>query len=139
MAIQPLLLGIGWIESESKEIFIMSIITSNQSKRESILDPIFLLFISVLVVLLVFAVAAANRNYFIANVLQTYDSAPAGLSLNSEVSFSSDQRYWSEYCDSGWTSDSACDAIVARAQSCTASVDSTYCSAYESYLQEFGN
>lgn len=115
----------------------MSIITSNQQKRESILDPIFLLFISVLVVLLVFAVAAANRNYFVENVLQTYGSAPAGLSLNSEFSFAADQRYWSENCDSGWSSDSVCDAIVARTQSCTISVDSAYCSAYESYLQQF--
>ena len=115
----------------------MSIITSNQSKRQSSLDPIFLLFVSVLVVLLVFAVAAANGNYFIGNLLQTYDNAPAGLSLNSEVSFASDQRYWSENCDAGWSSNSVCDAIVARAQSCTASVDSAYCSAYENYLQEF--
>lgn len=116
----------------------MSIITSNQHKRQSTLDPIFLLFLSVLVVLLVFAVTAANRNW-INSVLQTYDSAPAGLTLNSEVSFASDQQYWSEYCDSGWSSDSACDAILARSQSCTASVDSAYCSAYQSYLQEFGN
>ena len=136
MAIQVLFLGIGWIESESKEILVMSIITSNQPKRESIVDPIFFLFISVLVVLLVFAVAAANRN-LIGNLLQTSDNAPAGLSLNAEVSFAADQRYWSENCDSGWSSDSACDAIVARAQSCTASVDSAYCSAYENYLQEF--
>ncbi len=114
----------------------MSIITSNQPKRQSIVDPIFLLFISVLVVLLVFAMAAANRN-LIGNLLQTHDNAPAGLTLNSQVSFASDQRYWSENCDNGWSSNSVCDAIVARAQSCTASVDSAYCSAYESYLQEF--
>ena len=115
----------------------MSIITSNQQKRQSIVDPIFILFLSVLVVLLVFAVAAANRN-LIGNLLQTYDNTPAGLTMNSEVSFASDQRYWAEYCDSGWSSDPACDAIVARAQACTASVDSAYCSAYESYLQELG-
>ena len=115
----------------------MSIITSNQQKRQSFVDPIFILFFSVLVVLLVFAVFTANRNYFIGNVLQTYDNAPAGLTLNSEVSFASDQRYWSENCDAGWSSNSVCDAIVARAQSCTASVDSAYCSAYEKYLQEF--
>lgn len=138
MGILLLLLGIGWIESESKEISSMSIITSNQQKRQSIVDPIFLLFISVLVVLLVFAFAAANRS-LIGNLLQTHDNAPAGLTLNSEVSFASDQRYWAESCDSGWSSDSACDAILARSQSCTASVDSDYCSAYESYLQEFGN
>ena len=116
----------------------MSIITSNQPKRQTVVDPIFVLFISVLVVLLVFAFTAANRN-LIGNLLQTSVNAPAGLSIDSEVSFASDQRYWSEYCDSGWSSDSACDAIVARSQSCTASVDSAYCSAYESYLQELGN
>ena len=116
----------------------MSIITSNEPKRQSIVDPIFILFISVLVVLLVFAVSAANRN-LIGSMLQTYDNIPAGLSLNSEVSFASDQRYWAEYCDSGWSSNAVCDAIVARAQSCTASVDSAYCSAYETYLQELGN
>ena len=116
----------------------MSIITSNQPKRQSYVDPIFILFLSVLVVLLVFAFSAANRN-LIGNVLQPYESAPAGLSLNSKVSFASDQRYWSEYCDSGWSSDAACDAIVARTQACSASVDSAYCSAYESYLQELNN
>ena len=114
----------------------MSIITSNQTKRQTVVDPIFVLFVSVLVVLLVFAFTAANRN-LIGNLLQTSVNPPAGLSLNSEVSFASDQRYWSEYCDSGWSSDSVCDAIVARAQSCTASVESAYCSAYENYLQEF--
>jgi hypothetical protein len=116
----------------------MSIITSNQPKRQSIVDPIFILFVSVLVVLLVFAFTAANRN-LIGNMLQTYDSAPAGLTLNSEVSFATDLNYWSESCDSGWSSDSVCDAIMARTQACSASVDSAYCSAYESYLQELGN
>lgn len=116
----------------------MSIITSNEPKRQSIVDPIFILFISVLVVLLVFAVSAANRN-LIGSMLQTYDNIPVGLSLNSDVSFASDQRYWAEYCDSGWSSNAVCDAIVARAQACTTSVDSAYCSAYEKYLQELGN
>ena len=116
----------------------MSIITSNQQKRQSV-DPIFILFFSVLLVLLVFAISAANGNYFVERLLQTNDSAPAGLSLNSQVSFAVDQRYWSESCDSGWSSDAACDAIVARTQACSASVDSAYCSAYESYLQEFNH
>ena len=112
----------------------MSIITSNQGKRQSIVDPIFILFVSVLVVLLVFAFSAANRN-LIGNVLQIHESAPAGLSLNSEVLFASDLRYWSEYCDSGWSSNSVCEAIVARTQSCAASVDSVYCATYDEYLK----
>jgi len=115
----------------------MSIVTSHQPhlpKRQSVVDPIFILFLSVLVVLLIFAFSAANRN-LIGNMLQTHESAPAGLSLNSAVSFSADQKYWAEYCDSGWSSDSGCDAIVARTQACTTSVDSVYCSAYETYLR----
>jgi hypothetical protein len=117
----------------------MSILTSNQQKRQSSLDPIFVLFFSVWLVLLVFAISAANGNYFVEKVPQTYDSAPAGLSLNSQVLFASDQRYWSEYCVSGWSSDATCDAIVARTQACSVSVDSAYCSTYESYLQELDN
>jgi hypothetical protein len=114
----------------------MSIITSNRPKKQTLVDPIFVLFFSVLLVLLVLAMAAANGSSFVERILQTNDSAPAGLTLNSEVSFASDQLYWSEHCDSGWSSDSACDAIVARAQACSASVNSAYCSAYESYLLE---
>ena len=114
----------------------MSIITSNQQKRQSIVDPIFILFLSVLAVFLIFAISAASRSYFIENVLQSSNNVPAGLTLNSKVSFATDQLYWSEHCDSGWSSNSVCDAIVARTQSCSASVDSAYCSAYESYLEQ---
>lgn len=113
----------------------MSIFTSNQQKRQSVVDPIFILFFFVLVVLLIFAFSATNRN-LVGNVLQTIEGAPAASSLSRNVSFSADQQYWAEYCDSGWSADSECDAIFARAQACTASVDSAYCSAYESYLQE---
>lgn len=113
----------------------MSIFTSNQQKRQNVVDPIFILFLSVLVVLLIFAFSAANRDS-IGNVLKTFESAPAASSLNREVSFSVDQQYWAEYCDSGWSSDSVCDAIVTRTQACAVSVDSAYCSAYETYLQE---
>ena len=117
----------------------MSILTSNQRKRQSSLDPIFMLIYSILLVLLVFAISAANGNYYIEKVLQTYNSAPASLSLNGQVLFASDERYWSEHCVSGWSSDDTCDAIVARTQACSVSVDSAYCSTYESYLQEFDN
>jgi hypothetical protein len=117
----------------------MSLITSNQQKRQTSVDPILILFFSVLLVLLIFGISAANGSYIVEKLLQTNDSAPAGLTLNSQVSFTADQRYWSKHCDSGWSSDAACDAIVARTQVCSASVDSAYCSAYESYLQEFNN
>lgn len=115
----------------------MSIITSNQQKRQSVVDPIFILFFSVLLVLLVFAISAANGNYFIEKLLPNNDTAPAGLTLNSQVSFAADQRYWSENCDSGWSANATCDAIVARSQACSISVESAYCSSYQTYLQDF--
>jgi cbb3-type cytochrome oxidase cytochrome c subunit len=118
----------------------MSIITSNQPKRQISIDPIFILFFSVLLVLLVFAISAANGSSLVEKVLQTRDNAPAaGVSLNTQVSFAADQLYWSENCESGWSEDATCEAIVARTQSCSISVDSTYCSAYENYLQEFNH
>ena len=117
----------------------MSIITSNQTKRQTVVDPILILFVSVLVVLLVFAFTMANRDFFTTTVLQTYDTAPAGLSLNSNVSFSADERYWDTNCSIGWSSDAVCDAIVARTQACSTSVNSAYCSAYENYLQQPDN
>ena len=54
-----------------------------------------------------------------------------------EISFASDEQYWDFYCSNGWTSDSTCDAIVLRVQSCVGSIASPYCSTYENYLQEF--
>ena len=114
----------------------MSIITSNQQKRQTTLDPIVILFVSVLLVLLVFAISAANGNFLVEKVFQFRHGATAELSLNNQVSFAADQLYWSEYCESGWSADATCDAIVARAESCSISAESAYCSAYEDYLQE---
>lgn len=117
----------------------MSIITSNQSKRQTIVDPILILFVSVLVVLLVFAFTIANRDFFTSNILQGSDTASAGLSLNSNVSFAADERYWDANCNTGWSTDAVCDAIVARTQACSVSVDSAYCSSYKNYIQQSDN
>ena len=117
----------------------MSIITSNQSKRQTVVDPILILFVSVLVVLLVFAFTVANRDFFTSNVLQTSEIAPAALSLNSNVSFAADERYWDANCSTGWGSDAVCDAIVARTQSCSVNLDSAYCSAYKNYMAQSDN
>ena len=55
----------------------------------------------------------------------------------ADISFASDEQYWDFYCSNGWTSDSTCDDIVSRVQSCVGSIASPYCSTYENYLQEF--
>jgi len=58
-------------------------------------------------------------------------------SAGADISFASDEQYWDFYCRNGWTSDSTCDDIVSRVQSCVGSIASPYCLTYEDYLQEF--
>ena len=137
MAIQLLLLGIGWIESGSKEIITMSTISPKQAKSQGLIDPIFIL--TVLVVILTFVVFAPSNNLYnsVENTLGSFGNTSAGLSANRVVSFSSDQQYWEANCSYGWSSDATCDVIVQRSQSCASSVDSAYCSAYDKYLQKF--
>ena len=113
----------------------MSTLSQKQARSKGIIDPIFIL--AVLVVILTFVVfAPANNLYNSAeNTLGSFRKASTGLTASSVVSFSSDLQYWESNCTHGWTSDTACDVIVQRTQSCSASVDSVYCSAYDKYLQ----
>lgn len=59
------------------------------------------------------------------------------VSVIPEPSFTSDQGYWNENCSHGWASDTTCEAIVSRVQSCLVNKTSLYCSAYETYMKEF--
>ena len=115
----------------------MSTISPKQTKSQGLIDPIFIL--AVLVVILTFIVFAPANNLYnsVETTLGSFGNAAAGVSVNSVVSFASDQQYWEANCTNGWSSDATCDAIVQRAQSCSASVDSAYCSAYDKYLQTF--
>jgi len=61
----------------------------------------------------------------------------SSISTNANYSFSVDQYYWSANCSHGWSSNSTCDDIVARSQSCSISADSAYCSEYNNYLEQF--
>jgi hypothetical protein len=56
---------------------------------------------------------------------------------NTSYSFSADQQYWAANCSNGWSSNSTCDDIVARSQSCSISGESAYCSEYSNYLKQF--
>jgi len=114
----------------------MSTISPKQTKSQGIIDPIFIL--AVLVVILTFVVfAPANKLYnSVESTLGSFGNTSAGLTTNFVVSFSSDLEYWESNCSRGWSSDATCDLIVQRTQSCTYSVDSTYCSAYEKYLHK---
>jgi hypothetical protein len=115
----------------------MSLITSKQQKRYGIVDPIFILFSSALVILALFALSTGNVSDLIEDVLGSFSTTQASSSVNNVPSFASDLRYWEANCTGKWSSDAICEAIAARTQSCTLSVDSVYCSAYDNYLQQY--
>jgi hypothetical protein len=117
----------------------MSIITSKQQKRHSLLDPIFYLFIATLILLIYFAALTGNIDYTLNTWWTAFEDTPTRVSVDRAPSFATDQAYWQANCSHRWTSDSACEAITLRSQSCKASVDSAYCSAYNNYLKQFKN
>jgi len=57
------------------------------------------------------------------------------LYMTVRASFPLDEQYWDSNCNSGWISNSKCDAIVLRVRSCVVNVASSYCSTHESYIQ----
>lgn len=116
----------------------MSIITSKPQKRHITVDPIFILFLSALSVLTIFAVSTGSLDSLVENTVESLRSAPANVSVNNVPSFTADQKYWEANCTSGWSSDSLCDAIAGRTQACELSTDSAYCSAYSKYMKQFG-
>jgi len=118
----------------------MSTISSNQEKRQALVDPTYVLgFLVLILALLLLGPLSANTYNSISSVLGTLDSAPSGVSAGTNVSFISDQQYWDANCSHGWSSESTCENIVQRSQSCVVNVTSSYCSEYDAYLQQFRN
>jgi hypothetical protein len=118
----------------------MSTISSKQEKRHGLVDPVYaLVFLILILALLLVGPFAGNASSSISGALGALSGAPAVLSDSSEVSFTADQQYWDANCTGGWSSDSACGAIVQRVQSCSISTASAYCSAYDLYLEPFRN
>ena len=116
----------------------MSTITSKHGKRQAIVDPTFLLaFLVLILALLAFTPVTTNPYDSAGNAIRSFESTSASLSASQVISFNSDLQYWDLNCSHGWSAETTCDAIVARSQSCSVSVDSAYCSAYGSYLEQF--
>lgn len=115
----------------------MSIITSKPQKGH-VVDPIFILFFSALVVMTIFALSTGNIDYLVENAVESLSGPSVHASVNNAPSFASDQTYWEANCTRGWSSDSLCETIAARTQACELSAESAYCSAYKNYL-ETGN
>ncbi len=116
----------------------MATISSNQEKRHALVNPIYvLIFLVLFVALLLLGPLSGNTSNAISGVLGVLGGAPAGVSAGSDVTFASDQQYWDANCSHGWSSDSTCETIVQRVQTCSVNTASAYCSEYELYLQPF--
>jgi len=116
----------------------MSTISSKQVKRHGFVDPIStLVLVCLILAFLVLEPLSSNTYSSISGAPRALSSGAAGLAANKNASFTSDQPYWNTNCSHGWSSDSSCEDIVLRAQSCTISLDSAYCSEYDTYLQQF--
>ena len=116
----------------------MATISSKQEKRHALVDPIYVLvFLVLLLALLLIGPFSGNTSSSINGVLGVLGGAPAGVSASGDVSFTSDQQYWDANCSHGWSSDSTCETIVQRVQTCSVSTASAYCSEYDLYLQPF--
>ena len=115
----------------------MSTYSSKSVKRYSPADSMSILVLLVLILTLLIAPFTSEIYHSVTTALGNVRSAPASLSAKSDPVFTVDLQYWTANCSNGWTSDQTCDAIVARSQSCAISLDSAYCSEYNTYLQKF--
>jgi hypothetical protein len=104
----------------------MTTFSSKQEKRQSLI----LASIALIGVLVTFR----PLNW---SILLTQGNAASEVSVSDAASFASDLRYWDANCSRGWRSDSTCDTLVLKIQSCVIGIGSVYCSEYDTYLQEF--
>ena len=127
------------IGQKRKEIFEMATFPSKQEKKQDLVDPMLVL-VSIALLSVLIAFGPLNGNYSsIPNALVMEGGAADNASNSVGTSFASDLQYWDAKCSHGWTSDSMCDALVSRTQSCALDVGSPYCSEYDAYLQQIRN
>ena len=118
----------------------MSTFSSKHTKRQDSVDPNIILGLLVLILaVVVFTPLTGNLYNPLGTALGTVDRTHANISANVNYSFSADEQYWSLSCSHGWSSNSTCDDIASRAQSCSTGVESAYCSEYTNYLKQFSN
>jgi hypothetical protein len=114
----------------------MTTIPVKRYRKQNTVDPVaaltFMLVIGALLLI------SARAGFFYPAIARSpgiqsgVNSALAGF----EVSFAGDLQYWDANCSHGWASDSTCDGIARKAQSCEISAASAYCSEYKAYLQQ---
>jgi hypothetical protein len=117
----------------------MSTLSSKPTKTYKPIELIALFVFLALILTLLLIPFTGNVSTSLSTALGAGNSTHANISHEVNYSFSADQQYWAANCSRGWSSNSTCDAIVARSQSCSISADSAYCSEYANYLKQFSN
>jgi len=117
----------------------MSTLSSKPTKTYKHVDLISVFVFLALILTLLVIPFTGNLYNSLSTVMGNANSTNASVSSNVSYSFSADQQYWTVNCSHGWSSDSTCDAIVTRSQSCSISGESAYCSEYNNYLRQFSN
>src|ERR1051325_9839098 len=126
-SVQGLCLQISSVKSKSTRRFYMSALSSKPTKTYRPIDLISV-FVFLALILTVLAIPFTGNLYHSLNTaLGNGNNTHPGISTTASYSFSDDQQYWSTNCSHGWSSDSTCDDIVARSQSCSIGTDSAYC------------
>jgi hypothetical protein len=116
----------------------MSVFTLVQTSKYRYVDLLFASF-ALTLVLLILVPPTGNIYSSIYTAPRSIDNIHTSVSIqeiNKTISFAADRQYWVANCSQGWSSDARCNTIVVRAQSCSISMASAYCSQYENYLQE---
>jgi hypothetical protein len=117
----------------------MTTLPAKQYKRQSLPDPIVVLIYTLVIGALLFFGAYTSTFHTSEAGAFRIPSIVNRLSADSEASFAQDLKYWDANCNHSQTSDSACNMIIVRAQSCEISTASTYCWEYKTYMRQYLN
>ena len=117
----------------------MSTISSKPTKTYKPVDFISVFVFLALILTLLVVPFTGNIYTSLSTALDNVDSTQANVSSTISYSFLADQGYWAANCSHGWSSNSTCDEIVVRSQSCSISAESAYCSEYSNYLKQLSN
>lgn len=117
----------------------MSTLSSKPTKTYKPIDLISVFVFLALIFTFLLIPFTGNIYTSLSTALDNVDSTHANVSSTISYSFSADQQYWTSNCSHGWSSNSTCDDIVMRSQSCSVSAESAYCSEYHNYLKQFSN
>lgn len=115
----------------------MTTVPSKRYRKQSSTDLVAALAYVLAIGALLFLGARASAFYPAPGQMPGIQGGMNGVLAGSEASLAADAQYWDVNCSHGWSSDSTCDTIVVRTQSCEISAASTYCSEYKTYLRQF--